>query len=103
MGSPLADRFGRNLSRHRRQAGLSQDRLGELVEMHRTEIAVLERGLRLPRLDTILKVSRGVGASTCELLAGLPRWRPGYRVEGEFDVAEEPATVEAKGADGDVG
>lgn len=79
----VAGRFGHNLWRSRRRAGLSQQRIGELTEMHRTEIGLLERGLRLPRLDTILKVSAGVELSPCALLAGL-RWRPGYYVEGEF-------------------
>jgi transcriptional regulator with XRE-family HTH domain len=102
MDSPLAERFGRNLSHRRRLAGLSQDRLAELAEMHRTEIAAIERGLRLPRLDTILKVSRGVETSTCELLAGLPRWRPGYRVEGEFDLYDESTAVGTKGVENDV-
>jgi hypothetical protein len=60
--------------------------------MSRGDISAIERGLRLPRLDTILKVSAGVEASTCELLAGLPRWRPGYRVEGRFGPEDEPAT-----------
>lgn len=86
MGSPLAECFGRNLARRRRLAGLSQQALGELAGMDRSEIAAIERGLRLPRLDTVLKVSAGVGASTCELLAELPRWRPGRHVEGGFDL-----------------
>lgn len=96
MASPLADRFGRNLSRRRRLAGLNQQDLGELARMSRADISALERGLRLPRLDTILKVAAGVEASTCELLAGLPRWRPGYRVEGRFDTEDESPTVGAK-------
>jgi hypothetical protein len=47
-----------------------------LVDVHRTEISHLERGLRVPRLDTILKLSAGVEVSPCELIAGL-RWQPG--------------------------
>lgn len=89
MASPLADRFGRNLSRQRRLAGLNQQDLGERAQMSRTEISAIERGLRLPRLDTILKVAAGVETSICELLAGLPRWRPGYRVKGGFDPDDE--------------
>lgn len=83
MDSPLAEHFGRNLWRSRRRAGLSQGELGRLAELHRTDVSNLERGQRLPRLDTILKLSAGVGASPCVLLAGL-RWRAGYYVEGGF-------------------
>ena len=83
-------RFGANLKRSRRRASLSHQDLALRVEVHRTEIGVLERGLRLPRLDTILKLSAGVEASPCALLAGL-QWLPGHYVEGKFYV--EDATV----------
>jgi transcriptional regulator with XRE-family HTH domain len=94
MGSHPADRFGRNLLRRREQAGLSREELAELTELHRVDIGVIERGERSPRLDTILKLSAGVQASPCELLAGL-RWRAGYYVEGEFYV--EDAATSGKG------
>lgn len=74
--SRLAEHFGRQLWRRRRLAYLNQEELGRLLGMHRTEISRLERGLSVPRLDTILKLSAGVEASPCELIAGL-RWRPG--------------------------
>ena len=81
----LAHRFGGNLRCARRRADLSQVELARLVELHRNDVGRLERGLRLPRLDTILKLSAGVGDSPCALLAGLG-WRPGYYVEGGFCV-----------------
>ncbi len=87
MDSRLADQFGRNLWRSRRRADLTQEELARLTELHRGDIGELERGRRLPRLDTILKVSAGVEASPCVLLAGL-RWRPGYYVEGDFYVED---------------
>jgi transcriptional regulator with XRE-family HTH domain len=74
--SPLSEHFGRRLWLHRRRAYLSQEELSHLLDLHRTEIGELERGLRIPRLDTILKLSAGVEASPCDLIAGL-RWRPG--------------------------
>lgn len=74
--SRLAEHFGRRLWRRRRLACLTQEQLARLLEVHRTEISELERGLRVPRLDTILKLSAGVEASPCELIAGL-RWQPG--------------------------
>lgn len=89
MDSRLAERFGHNLRRRRRRAGLTQEELAGLIELHRVDIGELERGRRLPRLDTILKVSAGVEASPCVLLAGL-RWAPGYYVEGEFHVEDRP-------------
>ncbi len=97
MGSLPADRFGRNLQCRRKLAGLSQDELGELTELHRVDIGAIERGERSPRLDTILKVSAGVQASPCELLAGL-RWRAGYYVEGEFYVEDAPISGDGRGS-----
>jgi transcriptional regulator with XRE-family HTH domain len=74
--SPIAEHFGRRLWRRRRLVYLSQEDLARLLDMHRTEISALERGLRTPRLDTILRVAAGVEATPCDLVAGL-RWRPG--------------------------
>lgn len=88
MHSPLAEPFGRNLRRCRRRADLSQQELADLVGLSRVDIGMLERGLRLPRLDTILKLSAGVSSSPCELLDGI-RWLPGRYIDGAFTV-EEP-------------
>lgn len=91
MDSPLAVRFGRNLWRQRRRADLSQQELAGLTGLHRVDIGAIERGERLPRIDTILKVSAGVEASPCELMAGL-RWYPGRYIEGEFYVEDRSAS-----------
>ena len=84
---PLAQRFGRNVWRSRRRADLTQDELARLAELSRVDIGAVERGERLPRLDTILKLAAGTETSTCVLLEGL-RWRPGYYVEGAFNIED---------------
>jgi transcriptional regulator with XRE-family HTH domain len=64
--------FARNLREARERAGLTQERLGELCELHRTEISLLERAQRSPRLETIVALSRALTlASPCELLHGI--------------------------------
>jgi transcriptional regulator with XRE-family HTH domain len=84
----LAVAFGKNLWRQRRvEAKLSQTALGARVQVHRVEIGELERGVRLPRLDTILKLSAGVDVPPRVLLAGL-YWRPGRYIEGDFYVED---------------
>ena len=98
MDSPLADRFGANLRCARRNADLSQEGLALLVELSRSDVSQLECGLRLPRLDTIIKLSAGVAVSPCVLLAGL-NWQPGYYVEGQFHAIRETETsVPAEGS-----
>ncbi len=42
-------------------AGLSQERLGSAAELHRTEVGLLERGARVPRIDTLVKVATALG------------------------------------------
>ncbi len=98
MDARLGCRFGANLRRARRRADLTQVQLARLVELHRNDVGQLERGLRLPRLDTILKLSAGVRDSPCVLLGGL-RWRPGHYVEGSFCVDDDS---EARAASGGV-
>jgi transcriptional regulator with XRE-family HTH domain len=65
----VAERFGANLMWLRCKAGVSQQELADLTEMHRAQVAALERGGRKPRLDTILKLAAGLGVSACELIA----------------------------------
>ncbi|HWC47566.1 MAG TPA: helix-turn-helix transcriptional regulator [Solirubrobacterales bacterium] len=85
----LGERFGLNLWRSRRQVDLSQEALANLVGLSRPHISVLERGLELPRLDTILKLAAAMNVSVCVLLAGM-KWRPGSHVDGDLHV-EHPA------------
>ncbi len=56
----VREHLGRNLRDHRERVGLSQEELAELCDLDRTEISLLERGLRFPRLDTLVRLSRGL-------------------------------------------
>lgn len=63
--------FAANLRAARERAGLSQEALGDLVGLHRTEVSLLERAGRDPRLGTIVKLARGLGIAPAELLASV--------------------------------
>ena len=63
--------FGANLRAHRARVGLSQERLGFACNLHRTEISLLERGEREPRLSTIVRLARALGVTPGALLDGL--------------------------------
>lgn len=52
----VAARFGDNLARLRKGADLSQEELSVRASLHRTEISQLERGLRIARVDTLVKL-----------------------------------------------
>lgn len=68
----LRQQFGDNLKEMREGAGLSQERLAELADLDRTEVSLLERGKRMPRLDTIVALARGLDLHACgDLLHGI--------------------------------
>lgn len=87
----VARRFGANLARVRHRAGLSQEELGHLASIHRTEVGMLERGIRLPRIDTVLKLSGGLEVEPGELLDGMQWLPPGPPREGQFTYAPQSA------------
>jgi transcriptional regulator with XRE-family HTH domain len=87
----IAARFAENLARCRRQADLSQEELGVRASLHRTEISQLERGLRVARIDTLVKLAGGLSVSPIELLDGID-WSPGRTTVGEFNVVAAAAS-----------
>jgi transcriptional regulator with XRE-family HTH domain len=62
------EQFAHNLRRLRTRRGLSQEALGEACGLHRTEISLLERGAREPRLGTVVRLARGLRIRPAELL-----------------------------------
>jgi transcriptional regulator with XRE-family HTH domain len=65
------ERFAYNLRRQRQRAGLSQEALGHACDLHRTEISLLERAAREPRLSTIVRLARALDIPPGKLLAGI--------------------------------
>lgn len=84
----VAHRFGENLRRVRRRAGISQEELGMRSSLHRTEIGLLERGARVPRIDTLIKIASALTIPPGELLEGID-WTPGdtTTTSGQFGFA----------------
>lgn len=93
----IAARFGQNLRRCRKRAELSQEELSVRASLHRTEISHLERGLRIARIDTLVKLRGSLGASADELLEGMG-WDPGGTRIGRFN-SGDAETGEGGGAD----
>lgn len=83
----FATRFGQNLARCRGCAGISQEELGMRSSLHRTAIGQLERGERIPRADTVVKLAGSLGIPPERLLEGL-RWTPGGTTIGQLSVSE---------------
>ena len=85
----LARRFGANLRHVRKQADLSQEEVGFRASLHRTEVGLLERGERVPRIDTLMKLAGALGVRIdCALLDGIA-WNNGRQTTqaGAFTLA----------------
>lgn len=84
--SEVARSFGENLRHLRKGRGMSQEELGDRCSLHRTEIGLLERGARVPRVDTLIKLASGLGIRIdCKLLSGIT-WTPATTQAGSFVV-----------------
>jgi transcriptional regulator with XRE-family HTH domain len=65
------ERFAVNLRQARLKKGISQEELGFRCDLHRTEVSLLERGGREPRLGTIVKLAGALGTTPQRLCAGI--------------------------------
>jgi len=84
--------FAVNLRRIRRAADLSQEEVGFRSSLHRTEVGLLERGARVPRIDTVIKLAAALEGPPERLLEGIS-WRPAEINEtksGEFQHNPRP-------------
>jgi transcriptional regulator with XRE-family HTH domain len=79
--------MGRNLSRLRREAGMSQGEVGDRASLHPTAIGLLERGERKARVDTLVKLAGALEVDPGQLFAGIA-WKPGARAAGRFDLGD---------------
>jgi len=52
----VADRLGANLAYCRRRATLPQEELAVMASLHRTAVGQIERGERVCRVDTLIKL-----------------------------------------------
>ncbi len=60
-----------NLRALRKTRGMSQERLAELSDLHRTYIGAIERGERNVTLDTLEQIAHALGISCAALLTPL--------------------------------
>lgn len=57
------------------------------ASLHRTAVGQLERGERVARVDTLVKLAGALSVPPSELLEGL-EWAPGGTVLGQFRVRD---------------
>ena len=64
----IQERFGRNLRNLREKSGLSQEKLAELADLHRTYISGVERGERNISLVNIERLAKALAAPLRDLM-----------------------------------
>jgi transcriptional regulator with XRE-family HTH domain len=68
--------FGKAVRKHRRAIGLSQEKLAELADLHRTYIADIERGTRNVGLINIVRLAEALRIAPGKLLDPIPKKKP---------------------------
>jgi two-component system, OmpR family, response regulator VicR len=63
---------GINLRQARESKGVSQVMLAKRIGLHCTEISLIERGKRVPRIDTLIRLADGLGVDPAQLMDGAP-------------------------------
>lgn len=69
--NPLHTDFALRLARAREAAGMTGAGLSVAIGMHRAAASGLERGGRVPRVDTVEKLAKALGVSPCYLAYGV--------------------------------
>lgn len=68
MKSSILLRFGKRVAEARKRRGLSQEKLAELADVHRTYIGMIERGEKNVTLLTIYRVASALGVTAKDLV-----------------------------------
>lgn len=63
--------FGSNLYEERKKLNITQEKLAELCNFHRTYIGLLESGNRNPSLKTLVLLSDVLNCNITKLLKGI--------------------------------
>lgn len=60
--------FAKNVRIHRERLGVSQEKLAELSDLHRTYIGSIERSEKIPSLISIVKIARALKINVSQLI-----------------------------------
>jgi transcriptional regulator with XRE-family HTH domain len=71
MSDPALSRLGERLRNLRRKQGLSQEKLADLANLHRTYVGGVERGERNISLLNLVALARALEVSLSELVEGV--------------------------------
>ena len=64
----IVSRFATQMRTNREAKGISQEKLAEFANLHRTYIGSIERAEKIPSLITIVKISKALNINISELI-----------------------------------
>ena len=67
----ILKKLGANIQSKRKSLGLTQEKLAELTDLHRTYIGMVERGEKNISINNLKKISEALHISLSELLKGI--------------------------------
>lgn len=62
---------GRNIRKHRLEAGLTQEDLADRSGLHQVEVGRAERGVKDIRVSTVARLAKGLEVEALELMRGV--------------------------------
>lgn len=65
----ILKQFGQNLQRTRKEKGISQEKLAEIVGVNRTYLSLVEQGHRNPSMKFLYRVVKALKTSSGKLLS----------------------------------
>lgn len=71
--------IGKNIRKYRKEKDIRQDKLAEMADLSTNYIGMIERGEKIPSLETFLKICKALDVSADMLLADTNY--NGYRVK----------------------
>ncbi len=64
----LSKKFGKKIKIERIKRDISQEKLAELANIHRTTLGQIENGKNSPTLDTVARIANALNITLLELL-----------------------------------
>lgn len=61
-------KLGTRIKEYRLAAGLTQEKLAEIVDISSTYLSAVERNTKAPKLETLVRIANAIGASMDDLL-----------------------------------
>ncbi|HEU4966095.1 MAG TPA: helix-turn-helix transcriptional regulator [Candidatus Saccharimonadales bacterium] len=61
-------KFGQRLTAVRKQKGITQERLAEMIDVHRTYIGFIEQGKRNPSIGNVYLIAKALKIDVKDLL-----------------------------------